>query len=192
MAPIELLPNYTIREASPEEFQEYFRENVRVMFPHSVQFNIMATLDNETIEATKERRKTYQGLVIRWFIECEGAVVGTHIGEELDPTMFYMRNTAIHPDHRRKGLYRAFLSTIIEHLRPHHYQRITSRHAATNNAVIIPKLQAGFLISGMEITPQHGTLVNLSYFYHKQSEDVMRFRTGEKTLPEELRQHLNL
>jgi hypothetical protein len=38
---------------------------------------------------------------------------------------------------------------------------MTSRHRADNNAVIVPKLRAGWVIAGFEVAPRFGLLVHL-------------------------------
>jgi hypothetical protein len=58
------------------------------------------------------------------------------------------------------------------------FQVIRSSHQATNNAVIIPKLTFGFIIAGMEICDQYGTLVHLDYFTNERRRRVMDFRCG--------------
>jgi GNAT superfamily N-acetyltransferase len=189
---LDLLPGYSVREATVQEFGQFFRENIQHMFPSSVQFDVYAAIPPEVAKAARDRRPLHEVYVLRWFIEYDGKVVGWTVGEEVDMETFYMRNTAILPEHRRKGVYRALLQAVIGHLAPRNYQRVTSRHAATNNAVIIPKLQAGFMITGLEISDQHGTLVNLTYFFQQARIDAIRFRTGEQRLSAELRDRFTL
>ena len=186
MSPFQLIPDYTVREASHEEFADFMMANLNVMFPNSVRFDYPRTMDEATTLATRERRQDYDKRMVRWFVEHQGAVVGWTFGREIDPETYYMQNSAIHPDHRRKGLYSALVQAWITHLEPERYQRITSIHATTNNAVIIPKLKAGFVITAMEVNDKHGTLVTLSYYFNKQRLDALKFRTGEQQLPQEL------
>lgn len=73
-----------------------------------------------------------------------------------------MTNTGILEEHRRRGLYTALLPVVLNQLRQKGFQIVFSRHTLTNNAVIIPKLKAGFVISGFEVDDRFGTLVQLS------------------------------
>jgi hypothetical protein len=103
-----------------------------------------------------------------------------------------MRNSAILPNHRRKGLYSALLREVVIKLEKKGFQVITSRHNAGNNDVIIPKLKAGFLITGIELSDAFGTLVNLSYFTNPLRRKVTLYRSGDQYPDEEVKKHLGL
>ncbi len=98
-------------------------------------------------------------------------IIGWHIGFQKRDS-FYMMNTAILEKHQGKGIYTKLLKEIIHILKDKGFYSITSRHLASNNGVLIPKLKAGFVITGMEIEPIFGTLVNLQYFFNKEIEKV--------------------
>ena len=57
---------------------------------------------------------------------------------------------------------------------------------------IIPKLKAGFVISGMHINEKFGTLVNLTYYINPQIKAVVDFRSGHQRLPQNLKEHINI
>ena len=57
----------------------------------------------------------------------------------------------------------------------------------TNNAVIIPKLKAGFVISGFEVSDRFGTLVQLSYYFNPLRRKMMDVRVGQRKPDEEIR-----
>ena len=59
------------------------------------------------------------------------------------------------------------------------FQEIYSKHTITNNAVIIPKLKAGFIISSMEVSDLFGTLVNLSYYPKALRKKILDYRVGQ-------------
>jgi hypothetical protein len=44
------------------------------------------------------------------------------------------------------------------------FREIYSRHRADNNAILVPKLKAGFTIAAMEVAPRFGLLVHLRYY----------------------------
>jgi len=103
---------------------------------------------------------------------------GWHVGDQRSAREFYMRNSAVLPEHRRKGLYSAMLSCVKEYLLEMGFQEITSSHIATNNAVIIPKLKQGFVITGIEVSDYFGTLVILKFFANSGRRHVMDYRVG--------------
>ncbi len=89
-----------------------------------------------------------------------------------------MINSAVLPTHRRQGIYGALLDRCIEIVSKQGFQIIYSRHHVTNNAVIIPKLKAGFIISKMELDDKFGVLVHLHYYTNKTRQQVMDYRSG--------------
>lgn len=98
----------------------------------------------------------------------------------------HMINTGVLPAHRGKGIYSALLNLVIGYLQTMDVTSIRSRHRADNNPILVPKLKAGFTISGMEISPRFGTMVNLVYYYNPLMRKMMAHRTGEQRLDEEL------
>ena len=107
------------------------------------------------------------------------AFVGWSAGYQRSRESFYMMNSGVLPEHRRKGLYTAMLTSVVQRTQDEGFQIIRSSHQATNNAVIIPKLMFGFIITGMEISDQYGTLVQLDYFTNERRRRVMDFRCGQ-------------
>ncbi len=94
-------------------------------------------------------------------------------------TTFYMVNSAILKEHRGKGLYRLLVNQCIETLSSKGFQLIYSRHCATNNAVIIPKLKIGFVISKMEIDDRFGILIHLHFYTNSDRRKIMDYRSGQ-------------
>jgi Acetyltransferase (GNAT) family len=105
-------------------------------------------------------------------------LAGWHMGDQHNGTRFYMRNSAVLPEHRRQGLYSAMIRVVMKHLVELGFQNILSNHNATNNAVIIPKLKEGFVITGLNISDLFGTLVSLEYFANPMRRKVMDYRSG--------------
>jgi hypothetical protein len=103
---------------------------------------------------------------------------GWHFGDQTNSHDFYMRNSGILAEHRRKGLYANLLKCVMKHVLDLGFQTISSKHNATNNAVIIPKLREGFIITGLEISDRFGTLVRLEYFSNAQRRHLMDYRAG--------------
>ena len=83
------------------------------------------------------------------------------------------------------------IERMIEKVKKLGFTSIYSLHAMNNNPVIIPKLKAGFIITGLEISESFGTLVRLTYFLNKNLEKVMDYRTGLITEDDEIKQFLS-
>lgn len=96
----------------------------------------------------------------------------------MDSGSFYMANSAVLASHRRRGLYRALLERTLIQTRELGFQVVTSRHVATNNPILIAKLQAGFQIAGLELSEVHGSLVHLRYFHNAVRREAHQVRSG--------------
>lgn len=104
---------------------------------------------------------------------------GWFTGDQYNAETFYMRNSAILPQHRRKGLYTILMHEVLERVKAMGFQIVLSRHTTTNNSIIIPKLKAGFVITSIEVSDRFGTLVHLSYFFNETRRQIMEFRAGD-------------
>lgn len=101
-------------------------------------------------------------------------------GDQYNAETFYMRNSAILPNHRKKGLYTALLHAVLAKVKAMGFQIVLSRHTTVNNAIIIPKLKAGFVITALEVSDRFGTLVHLSYFFNETRKQIIEFRAGDR------------
>jgi ribosomal protein S18 acetylase RimI-like enzyme len=103
-----------------------------------------------------------------------------------------MMNTGIHPTHQNKGIYKRLLPKILEILKEKGFQKVYSRHKATNNQIIIPKLRAGFLITNFEMSDIHGVLIHLTYYFNETRRKIMEYRVGNLQPDQTIRQALSL
>jgi hypothetical protein len=103
-----------------------------------------------------------------------------------------MQNSGILPEHRRKGLYSKLVRHVLNVTTEKGFPRVWSRHNATNNAVIVPKLKQGFLISAMELSDTFGTLVHLSYFPVEVQRKMMDYRAGQIKPDDEIKKLLGI
>jgi ribosomal protein S18 acetylase RimI-like enzyme len=78
-------------------------------------------------------------------------------------SLLYMINSGVAIAARRTGIYTELCRMVIEHAKSKGYTSILSRHAASNNAVIVAKLKLGFFVSGFEYSEVYGPLVRLTY-----------------------------
>jgi hypothetical protein len=62
------------------------------------------------------------------------------------------------------------------------FQIVYSRHVATNNQILIPKVKAGFVITGIEVLDVFGVMVHLSYFFNPLRRKVLDARVGKPDL----------
>lgn len=113
-------------------------------------------------------------------------------GYQKDAYTFYMMNSAVDKKHRRKGLYTVLLHETVNKVSKEGFIEITSRHNTTNNNVIIPKLKAGFVMKGLEVSENFGTLVHLSFYTKAVVRDVMEFRCGESKPSKKLKKILGI
>ena len=116
--------------------------------------------------------------------------VGWHMGSQIEVGKFYMTSAGILVEHQRRGLYSALTPIILETVKKEGFQIVYSRHNLTNNAVIIPKLKAGFVISGFEVDDRFGTLVQLSYYFNPLRRKMLDVRVGQRRPDDEVKKLL--
>ncbi len=68
---------------------------------------------------------------------------------------------------------------------------VRSHHHATNNAVIVPKLRAGFRLQGLQVD-EHGVMAVLNYSFDTVYSDYMDIRSGLKRPAGEAARRLGL
>ena len=172
---------YGIRTMTPEEFDPLFRHHTQRVFDDETQvFRMRETL-------TETEREKLQGLAggmgkpfeLRLGVFHDGEFVGWHYGRQDSYASFYMQNSAILPAHRRRGLYAALMAQVVRLATEAGFQDVWSRHNATNNAVIIPKLKRGFLITALELSDTFGTLIHLHYYPKEARRRMMDYRAGQ-------------
>lgn len=190
-----MLPaGYSIREMDDKDFQPLWREHSAKVFDDNAPiFHVYPSLSEAEQARWKDLgQRMGKPWQLRLGVFAGEEFVGWHTGNQENASTFYMRNSAILPAHRRKGLYRALLAETLKRCQEQGFQEIYSRHVATNNDVIIPKLQAGFLITGMEVSPAFGTLVHLSYFPNPLVRKMAIYRAGDCYPDAEIREKLGL
>lgn len=191
MAPIHLFDDYYYREASPEEFGAFYSAHHQRMFEHLIGI----PLEPYMTGAELQRRQEYDAMVsamyeLRLFILHQDEVIGWHVGRQAQRDCANMSNTALFDPHRGRGVYSAVIRAALELYRAQGFGRVLSKHHASNNAVLIPKLRAGFQITGFEIDERYGLFVNLTYFFNEQRRNTYKFRTGALRPDEEISKYL--
>jgi GNAT superfamily N-acetyltransferase len=103
-------------------------------------------------------------LAHRILVSAGDEVIGAYWGMQETWQRYYMVYSVIHRDWQGRGLYKALLSRVMQAATDAGFREIYSRHRADNNAILVPKLKAGFTIAAMEVTPRFGLLVHLRYY----------------------------
>ncbi len=167
-------------------FHDFVMEHLTTMYANEYFLNLDAVLsETEKLNQKKLSANLGHPYQLNFFIRHAETKIGWFWGTQVDYETFYMANTAIFKEHRGKGLATAIIRAIVKITEAVGFQKIISKHAATNNNVIIPLLRAGFIITGFELHDGDGIMVQLTYFFNKTRRQVMDFRVGKlKPTPE--------
>lgn len=177
----EMNQDYKIKELTEAEFRPLFDEHKMTVFEDDHSYVLWDLLDESELENIKVLGKdlgTPYKLYLGIFDKDEN-FIGWSLGFQENSTTFYMCNSAVLPEHRRKGLYSSLVSRCVDILSDKGFQLVYSRHCATNNDVIIPKLKAGFIISKMEIDDKFGVLIHLHFYTNNDRRKIMDYRSGQ-------------
>lgn len=97
----------------------------------------------------------------RMLFDAGGETIGGYWGQQETFGRYYMTVSVFRPEWRGKHLYRALLERVTAAVRDSGFREMYSRHRADNNAILVPKLKAGWLVAGFEITPRWGLTIHL-------------------------------
>lgn len=182
-----LFDTYTVAEVSAEQWQAVFARHQARVFPHEQE---AASLEPRLNAAEQARlgglRENLAGARHLHFLILDGdEPVGWHYGFQRSELEYFMANTGILPDYQNRGLYSAFLKFIVQHAADLGFQYLTSIHHSDNNAVLVPKLKAGFvlqafgyLIQTMLLEANVGPMVQLVYPVREEYRPYLGFRRG--------------
>lgn len=190
----ELKDGYSIKLMDEESFSPLFIKYNRKFFDDTSQVLHLRDVFNESEKVKLRELGALLGepFTLRLGVFKEEEFVGWHFGFQETALRFYMCNSAILPAHRNKGLYKSLLSRVIEIVEEKGFQEIYSKHMPTNNAVIVPKLKAGFCITSMQLDDIFGVLVHLTYFPHKVRKKILAYRSGYTRMDDEIKKYLHL
>jgi len=191
---LQQLPEFRFVELSNEEYQTHWNQ----WGPSIFQSN-STILDTKKILSEEERsqirlldKNTSQLFRLNLGIFRGEDFCGWFSGEQQNCETFYMRNSAILPKYRRRGLYSSLMNEVLARVKTLGFQTVLSRHTTTNNSIIIPKLRAGFVITSIEVSDRFGTLVHLTYFFNETRRRVMAFRAGDLKPDSQLKDALGI
>ncbi|MFC6665076.1 hypothetical protein ACFP9V_06695 [Deinococcus radiopugnans] len=118
-------------------------------------------------------------------------MVGWQSSRQWDARTAYMVNTGLLPAHRGQGLYTRLLPPVLAALGARGYALVRSHHHATNNAVLVPKLRAGFRVQGLQVD-DHGVMAVLIFSFEGLYREYMDVRSGLKRPAGEVARALGL
>jgi len=180
---------YSIKECDSKEFSKAIDGQIERVFENDLILNvrdILSDLEKNKLKTLNENFKhPYQQHLL---ILHKGELAGWTWGFQDSRESFYMVNSAILPQHRRRGLYSLLLEVTLEKLIEKGFQRIWSRHNFTNTSIIVPKLKNGFHITGTELSDTFGALIHLTYFTNEIRRKVLDFRAGQLRPDKELKE----
>lgn len=175
---------YSIREIPNEEFGKLWEKpGKRIFNDDSIMLDRTLAYSKKERNQFQELRKLFnssQHIRINLGLFYRSKFVGWSWGFQETATVFYMCNSAILEDHRRKGLYTCLMREMLKRALKYGFQRIYSRHMITNNDILIPKLKQGFVITNFELSEAFGTMVHLSYYPSRIGYEILNFRSGHK------------
>jgi RimJ/RimL family protein N-acetyltransferase len=178
---IPLFENYALKSPeSDEQFSAFLAEYTTDIYPDSINLDLGLILSDEEKIGFRDLKINTDNLFrLRFFIMKGEEKIGWCYGAQIDAETFKMINTGIRKEHRGKGIYTKVLPVILNLLKEKGFQKVWSRHSAVNNHILIPKLKAGFIISGFEISDMFGVLVHLTYYFNETRRKVIDFRVGD-------------
>lgn len=91
-----------------------------------------------------------------------------------------MVESAVLSDFQGQGLYRMLQALVLERARAKGLSEVTAEIRADHNDMLIPKLKAGFIITGMRISARFGTMLQLSYPLREEIRQQIAIRTGRR------------
>ncbi len=168
-----------IEDIDKERYDAFRLIHEPKIFPNRYDINAqlaLSTNEKDAVSLLGERLGQLYDLRLGFFEGDE--MIGWSYGIQVNAESFRMVTTGIVPEFQGKKIYSRFLSVYAEHIKQQGFQILFSRHYATNNQVIVPKLRFGFLISGFEISDQFGLLLWLSYYFNSTRQDIMHVRSG--------------
>jgi hypothetical protein len=174
-----LISGILVKPIAKPQYDEFRTVYEPLIFPNRFDISAQAALSDAEKSALDKLGQNLSGLYdLRLGFFNGDEMIGWSYGIQMNAETFRMVTTGILPEFQGKGIYSSFLKVYAEHIKKQGFQILFSRHYATNNQVIVPKLRFGFVVSGFEISDQFGLLLHVSYFFNKTREKVMHTRSG--------------
>lgn len=183
----ELGKDFYVEPVSKAAYDEFRRTYEATIFPNRFDIDARGALsatEQKAVDSLGSNLKDAYDLRLGFFHA--GNMVGWNYGMQVTADTFRMVTTGILPEYQHRGIYSTFLPVVTEQIKKEGFQIVLSRHYATDNQVIIPKLRFGFLISGFELTDEFGLLLRLSYFFNETRRKIFHMRSGFQQADEDV------
>lgn len=189
-----LFDDYFFEIASDyKEHHQFMLDNFSKIYDETIDFFLDELLSEKEKENTKRLSNHLKSAYrLRLYILKNDKRIGWFSGKQEGENIFFMSNTGILKEYQNKGIYKALLPKILEIIRTEGFQAVCSKHRATNNQVIVPKLKAGFMISGIEINDVYGLLITLTFYFNEARRKLIEYRVGQTRPNNEIKKLLKL
>jgi GNAT superfamily N-acetyltransferase len=190
---IPLVGEYTSARIDPSEFRKVFADLRSRVFTSTFSYDpshIWSEEESAGVARLRERMASVLEVVLGAYHGTE--LIGWTFGRQEDPATFVMINSGVLPEHQHRGIYKALLPRMLEIARTEGFQVVRSYHCATNNSIIVPKLRAGFILSGFDISDRFGLIVRLEYHFNPTRRRIMDVRSGQERPDDEIKRILGL
>jgi len=169
-----------IKALGPKDFWALVEKHEKKVFTGQTYAAHQHMLAREK-ENFEERKKFIQERIALYYVllDEKNNLAGWTAGFQMRPNDFFMMTSAVLPKYRGKDGYTKLLKEVLEKTKALGFQVVYSKHLATNNPIIIAKLKLGFMVAGMEVSDQMGTVVRMVYSHNPLREELLRYRTGE-------------
>jgi GNAT superfamily N-acetyltransferase len=118
-----------------------------------------------------------------WAMWCGDSLAAFTQCASYRPGALTMEASVVAQGHRRRGLYSTLVRTVLTTARDRGYLDVLSSHVASNNPVLIAKLQLGFEVVGTEVSPEFGVVVRLCHPLDPERRALLHMRTGWTPTP---------
>lgn len=102
--------------------------------------------------------------------------IGWSISAQREPDTLFMIWTGVLPAHQDQGIYSSFLRHYLDYAKALGFARVTSNHMVNNRRVLVAKLKAGFVASGMTLDERWGARLWLTC--HLNDELAATYRSA--------------
>lgn len=169
----ELGDGYTARPISLAAYQDACARLEGQVFGNTLNYRF-----DPPVRAAPPLGETFQ-----WGVYCGEELIGWHHAHAQDARRVYMADTGLLPTHQGRGLYTRLLPQLIAHYQAAGFVLVQSRHRPTNNAVLVPKLRAGFVLQGLHLY-EDGLGAQLTLSLDRTLTGAQRWLSGESGLSE--------
>jgi GNAT superfamily N-acetyltransferase len=166
---------------SDKEFEEFLHSGNSIFY------------SDEEKEKYKKFKPDFKDEAFLYFIVRKNdEVIARSFSNQISLDTLMMCMSYVKKEYRGNGIYKMMMDETIKRSKEIGYRKIQSYHNTTNNNIIIPKLKAGFVFTGIKINAGYGTLAELTMFFNSDEKDAVDFRTGYRRPNENVREKLKL